>query len=262
MQTEIIKLSQVKINKANPRTISTDKFNKLVDSVLVFPKMLSIRPVVIDKSFTALGGNMRTQALKTISGFDVVAIQTRLANQGDYNKMKPDEQKALLAYWSKWLTDPTVAVIHAESLTAHEKQQFIIKDNSSFGQWDFDSLANSFDQKNLSDWGIDVWQMPKPQAIDPIQATTTPSAPTTSAPTADELDNTEVMAPVTNLPPELQGVDIMPAELPKIQGDDERAKERVIIVFDTKYKDDVTKLLGLASLDKVIYDYSELVGIE
>lgn len=63
MNIRQIKLSRIKCNEANPREIKQDKFRKLVDSVLVFPKMLGVRPVVVDGTYTALGGNMRTKAL-------------------------------------------------------------------------------------------------------------------------------------------------------------------------------------------------------
>lgn len=43
MNTVIVKLSQVKVNGDNPRTITNDKLNKLINSILVFPKMLGIR---------------------------------------------------------------------------------------------------------------------------------------------------------------------------------------------------------------------------
>ena len=57
-----IKLSQIKVNAENPRTITGDKFQKLVNSILVSPKMLGVRPIVINKQYKALGGNMRTNA--------------------------------------------------------------------------------------------------------------------------------------------------------------------------------------------------------
>ena len=57
MQTEQIKLSRIRSNTGNPRTITSDRFNRLVDSILVFPKMLELRPIVHDGKFTVLGGN-------------------------------------------------------------------------------------------------------------------------------------------------------------------------------------------------------------
>lgn len=59
METRKTKLSAVKLNKANPRNITADKINKLVNSILVFPKMLSIRPVVVDEyGFPSLHGEV------------------------------------------------------------------------------------------------------------------------------------------------------------------------------------------------------------
>ena len=65
------------MNGANPRTITKEKFSKLVTSILVLPKMLELRPIVVDNTFTALGGNMRLRAFydKTLreAGFKVIA---------------------------------------------------------------------------------------------------------------------------------------------------------------------------------------------
>lgn len=63
MKTEEIALSRVSENEANPRTITEANFQKLVKSILVFPKMLQLRPIVVDETYKALGGNMRTRAL-------------------------------------------------------------------------------------------------------------------------------------------------------------------------------------------------------
>ena len=63
MKTEEIALSRVSENEANPRTITEASFQKLVKSILVFPKMLQLRPIVVDETYKVLGGNMRTRAL-------------------------------------------------------------------------------------------------------------------------------------------------------------------------------------------------------
>lgn len=65
----------------------------------------------------------------------------------------------MLAHWDAWFKDETVPVIHAESLTEEEKREFIIKDNSSFGAWDWDVLANEWESEQLEDWGVDVWKL-------------------------------------------------------------------------------------------------------
>ena len=46
----------------------------------------------------------------------------------------------------------------AKGLTVEQKQEFIIKDNVNFGEWEWDILGNEWSTKDLSDWGLDVWQ--------------------------------------------------------------------------------------------------------
>ena len=78
MKEEKLKIPQVAINAANPRTITEDKFNKLITSILVLPKMLDVRPVVVDSKFVALGGNMRIKALQTIAEMSADDIASRV----------------------------------------------------------------------------------------------------------------------------------------------------------------------------------------
>ena len=164
METHVLKISQIRLNGDNPRTITTDKFRKLIDSILVFPEMLNIRPIVVDGNMVALGGNMRCNALKSISKMGIEEITDRMQGVSDFTEKTVDEQKKLATYWAEWLDKPTAPVIIANGLTEDEKKQFIIKDNSSFGKWDYDLLANSWDGAKLGDWGIDVWDaLPMPR---------------------------------------------------------------------------------------------------
>ena len=78
MKTEEIALSRVSENEANPREISQANFQKLVQSIIVFPRMLTLRPIVIDETFHALGGNMRLKALQHIVTMDEASIQVKL----------------------------------------------------------------------------------------------------------------------------------------------------------------------------------------
>jgi hypothetical protein len=117
-----MKLSKLKPNPNNPRIIKDGKFKKLVDSINDFPKMLFIRPIVVDEHFVVQGGNMRLKALQEIGFKDI-----------------PDE-------WVKQVKD----------LSEDEKKQFIIKDNVGFGEWDWDDLANNWDAEQLTEWGLDI----------------------------------------------------------------------------------------------------------
>jgi DNA modification methylase len=125
-----MKVSKLKRNPSNPRQISKDKLEKLKASVGGFQKMMELRPLVVDESFTVLGGNMRLAAIKALGLKDI-----------------PDS-------WIKQASD----------LTPDEKAQFIITDNSSFGEYDWDEIANSWSDYPLSDWGLDI---PDIEAIEP-----------------------------------------------------------------------------------------------
>ena len=233
METNLIKLSKVRVNDKNPRTITEDKLRRLVESILVFPKMLTIRPIVIDDKGVALGGNMRTRALKEIKKLGRDGLQARLQQIRQFNNKPVEEQNEIIQHWEAWFRDETVPVIYADTLTEEEKREFIIKDNSSFGAWDWDVLANEWEPEQLEDWGVDVWQ---PQQIE-------------GAASPDD---------VFNLPPELDGVDINPDDLPKIEGDDETAMERIIIVYPKEREAELAKLIGLNEIQKVIYNITEL----
>jgi hypothetical protein len=56
-----------------------------------------------------------------------------------------------------------VPVVIADQLTEEQKREFIIKDNVGFGEWDWDILANEWDQEELDVWGLDI---PDLKAID------------------------------------------------------------------------------------------------
>jgi hypothetical protein len=117
-----IKLKDIKVNPKNPRLVKDEKFKKLCNSIKEFPKMMELRPIVIDEDSTILGGNMRYKALKEL-GFTEV----------------PKE-------WIK----------KASELTEDEKKRFIISDNVPFGEWSWDLLESDFDLQDLEDWGVDI----------------------------------------------------------------------------------------------------------
>jgi len=119
MKIEKVKISEVKLNENNPRTIKDEKFRKLVASIKEFPKMLEIRPIVVNEEMTVLGGNMRLRA----------CIEAGLTD---------------------------VHIIKANELSDEQQKEFIVKDNVSFGEWNWDELANDWDETLLADWGLDL----------------------------------------------------------------------------------------------------------
>ena len=157
MNTETVKLSQIEVNSANPRTISEEKFTKLVNSILALPKMLELRPIVVDNTMVALGGNMRYRALMAIADMQPEELKERLSEVRDFQKKTQHEQEALIEYWGRWQDNPTAPILKASELTEAEQREFIIKDNVGFGEWDMDALANEWDADDLNDWGVDVW---------------------------------------------------------------------------------------------------------
>ena len=112
------KISDIKVNPNNPRLIKDDKFKKLVKSIKDFPEMLDIRPIVVNKDMIILGGNMRYKACKEAGLKEVPII----------------------------ITD----------LTEEQQREFLIKDNTSGGEWDWNMIANEWDVEQLGEWGLDV----------------------------------------------------------------------------------------------------------
>lgn len=116
---ETVKISEIKLNPNNPRLIKDDKFKKLVKSIQEFPEMLDIRPIVVNSDMIILGGNMRFKACKE-AGLKEIPI------------------------------------IVADNLTEEQQREFLIKDNTSGGEWDFEMLANEWDVEQLEEWGLDL----------------------------------------------------------------------------------------------------------
>jgi DNA modification methylase len=128
MNIESVKISTVKSNPNNPRVIKDDKFDKLVQSIKDFPKMLEIRPIVVNDDMIVLGGNMRLKACKE-AGLKEVPI------------------------------------IKASDLTEEQQREFIIKDNVGFGEWDWEQLKE-WDGEELEAWGLDVPEFEADQVLE------------------------------------------------------------------------------------------------
>ena len=113
-----VPIGTIKNNPNNPRVIKDDKFKKLVQSIKDLPEMAEVRPIVVNTDMVVLGGNMRLKAMRE-AGWKDVPIQV----------VDWDEDK---------------------------QRQFIIKDNVSGGEWDWEMLANEWDTEELQEWGLDL----------------------------------------------------------------------------------------------------------
>ncbi len=249
MKTEKVKLSQVKVNTNNPRTIREQKLNLLCERLLVFPKMITIRPVVVDDKMVVLGGNMRVNALNRIAKMSFEQIAQIIGKTKNYRRLTQGEKEHLLQSWQSWLDKPTVEIVRASELSEAEKKEFIIADNASFGEWDYDKLANEWDNDDLNSWGVDVWSPESPM----------PQSHGQSIADLAEHENDGQQFDGKNLPPELQGQDLDPNNLPKIEGDNEVAMERIIIVYPKGRANEIAQLVGLGAIDKVVYNINELI---
>lgn len=117
VEIKTIKLSEIKLNPNNPRRISNTDMDCLVKSLQEFPDMMSIREIVVDENMTILGGNLRTLALRKIGAKEATAKIVK-------------------------------------GLTEAQKREFVVKDNGAWGAWDFDLLANGWDDLPLAEWGV------------------------------------------------------------------------------------------------------------
>jgi ParB-like chromosome segregation protein Spo0J len=118
MNTKRVKISEVKMNPSNPRTIKDEKFAKLLKSIKEFPEMLEMRPIVVNQDMIVLGGNMRLKACKEAGLKEIPIIIAEI----------PEEKQ----------------------------KEFIIKDNIGYGEWQWDMLANEWNVEDLEEWGLDI----------------------------------------------------------------------------------------------------------
>ena len=114
-----VKVGDVKANPNNPRIIKDEKFKQLVKSIQDFPEMLKLRPIIVNDDMVVLGGNMRLKACKEAG-------------------LK------------------TIPIIKASLLSEQKQKEFIVKDNVGYGEWDWETIANEWDTKQLEEWGLDI----------------------------------------------------------------------------------------------------------
>ena len=194
----------------NPREWTRTDIDRLARSIKETPELFEARPLLVvpnNGKYVILGGNLRFEASKALKVKEVPCI------------------------------------VFPASTPVSKLKEIVIKDNGSFGEWDFDALANEWADLDLSAWGTGVpddWgKVPEPQAP-------APGAGSSTIPGAE------------NLPPELQGLDINPDDLPKLQGDDQTAMERIIIVYPKEQAEAIAQALGLETIDKVVYRFEEV----
>lgn len=127
-EIKVVKINDIKIHPNNPRIIKDAKYKKLVKSLTDFPEMLHARPIVVNQEGLILGGNMRYKAAKELGYKEIPVI-----------------------YTSGW--------------TIEQQDEFMIKDNTNAGEFDWDTLANAWDSASLKEWDVIQWEVPDYQPV-------------------------------------------------------------------------------------------------
>lgn len=139
METKRIKLTDLVLNEGqvaglptNPRSWTKKELDKLKKSLQETPELLEARGILVypwEGKYLVLGGNMRLSALKALKAKDAPCI------------------------------------VFPEDTPIDKLKEVVIKDNGSFGEWDFDQLANEWGDLPLTDWGVPAWETDKSDAL-------------------------------------------------------------------------------------------------
>ena len=202
MEIKRLRLTDLEINRgqvpglpSNPREWSRTDLDKLIKSIKDTPELLEARGPIVwpyEGKYIILGGNMRFSALREMNAVDAPCI------------------------------------VMPKDTPTEKLREIVIKDNGQFGSWDYDMLANEWDDLPLCEMGVPAWETDTPKNVS------------------------------SGLPEELQEIDLMPDDLPDLEGDNETAMARIIIVFPKDRAGDLAQVLGLEEIDKVLYKITDI----
>lgn len=131
VRATLIPLSRIQPNEGqlpglpkNPREIHDPKYEKLKADIEAYPELLELRGLMVypleDGNYITIGGNMRLRALNELG-----------------------------------YTEAPCVVIPVDTPVERLKA-YVILDNGDFGRWDWDALANEWNEEELIDWGVDL----------------------------------------------------------------------------------------------------------
>lgn len=131
MEIKRIRLTDLELNRgqveglpSNPRQWGKGELANLVKSIRETPELLEARGLIVwpyAGKYVILGGNMRFSALREMSAVDAPCM------------------------------------VMPEDTPMEKLREIVIKDNGAFGSWDYDMLANEWDDLPLADWGVPAW---------------------------------------------------------------------------------------------------------
>ena len=147
-------IKELIINPINPRKIVVGQKRRLQQSIMLFPKMLYYRDIIVNKDNVVLAGNQRTTILKEILTTTPMDWMVILQENEKWLGMTEKQRDAVIDYWKEWLENPIVHVTVAD-LSEEEEKELIIKDNNEFGEFDYTKLQQMYDEINLVNFGFD-----------------------------------------------------------------------------------------------------------
>ncbi len=138
MKNELIQISKLKLLDSNPRTITKDQMQKLCKSIQDDPDFLNCRPVLVNK--TCVYPILNVQDEKDYKRIDTLTVYAGNQRVRAAKKLKMKE----------------IPCIVENDLCPEVMKKRTVLDNSSFGAWDFDMLANEYDIEMLLDCGFNA----------------------------------------------------------------------------------------------------------
>tara|TARA_R110000823_G_scaffold218314_1_gene347575 strand:+ start:27 stop:674 length:648 start_codon:yes stop_codon:yes gene_type:complete len=117
----------------NPRFIRSEKYLEQKQSIIETPEMMDLRPVLIDENNIILGGHQRWRACKELKWKDIPVIQ--------YTREMHLKSESWTVYGKTY-----------EDVGA----EVAIKDNTHYGEFDWNILANQWELDDLQKWGVNV----------------------------------------------------------------------------------------------------------
>lgn len=142
------------INPINPRRIVIGQKRRLQQSIMLFPKMLTYRDIIVNKDNVVLAGNQRTTILKEILTSTPMDWMVILQENEKWQELTEKQRDAVIEYWKAWVENPLIEVTVAD-LSEEEEKELIIKDNNEFGEFDYGKLQQIYDEINLVNFGFD-----------------------------------------------------------------------------------------------------------
>ncbi|TFU92405.1 hypothetical protein E4T81_12510 [Barnesiella sp. WM24] len=169
-------IKELSINPINPRRIVLGQKRRLQQSIMLFPKMLTYRDIIVNKENVVLAGNQRTTILKEILTSTPMDWMVILQENEKWQEMTEKQRDAIIEYWKVWVENPIIDVTVAD-LTEEEEKELIIKDNNEFGEFNYEKLQQIYDEINLVNFGFDEGLFYNPDDDDTVMTKIKGSTP-------------------------------------------------------------------------------------